>query len=136
MPKTTTQIPSIAFLYGSAIKRTPHIQAGFIYKARTPDSNNNANKDSYQSATMYPIYNRQLPPENHPLLKYQQLYNNNKPSQIPLPKVKYFTPFLPSNKISGDWRPINFYKPQYVHKGQVLDDSGVKNQHNIHDYLR
>jgi hypothetical protein len=121
LPKANQHvIPSVAFLYGNAVKQTPHIQAGFIYKAR-PE---NINKDSYPvSATMFPIFNR---PDG--IAKYPQY---QKPSSPPLyQKVKHFTPFLPENQVSGIWHPVNLHhhdhfvgsngKPTYV-KGQVLD---------------
>ncbi|XP_070490649.1 uncharacterized protein [Chironomus tepperi] len=118
LPKANTPIPSIAYLYGNAIKQTPHIQAGFIYKAR-PE---HINKDSYQTATMYPIYNRAMSPGNHHV-KYQQLYNHPKHSaSVPLPKVKHYTPFSPSNKIPGDWQPMTLPKPTGYVKGHVYND--------------
>jgi len=119
LPKAQIPIPSIAYLYGNAIKQTPHIQAGFIYKAR-PET---GNKDSYQTATMYPIYNRAVAPESRHHVKYQQLYNQPKHlAAVSLPKVKHYTPFLPSNKIPGDWQPMTLPKPAAYVKGHVYND--------------
>ncbi|KAL7017652.1 hypothetical protein ACKWTF_010469 [Chironomus riparius] len=118
LPKANQPIPSIAYLYGNAIKQTPHIQAGFIYKAR-PE---HGNKDSYRTATMYPIYNRAVPSENRHV-KYQQLYNQPKhPAPVSLPKIKHYTPFLPSNKVPGDWQPMTLPKPVNYAKGHVYND--------------
>lgn len=119
LPKPTTPIPSIAYLYGNAIKQAPHIQAGFIYKAR---QENNANRDAYQTATMYPIFNRPAPSDNrHSNIKYQQVYQQQK--TVSHPKVKQqYTPFSASNKIPGDWQPIAFSKPNGYIKGQVYND--------------
>jgi hypothetical protein len=111
------QIPSVAFLYTGANKlTTPQVQAGFLYKARNY-SNNNNNKDSYPvSATMYPIYNRAVS-ENKVPVKYQPIYAH-KPQAVL--KVKQYSPFSPSNKIPGQWLPIN-YKHYYT-KGSVYED--------------
>jgi hypothetical protein len=110
LPKAAPQIPSIAYLYGSAKHSSPQVQAGFIYKARTQNysnNNNGGNKDSYPvSATMYPIFNR---PAAISESKYPHVYSQKQT----LSKVKQYSPFSPSNKIPGPWLPVN-YKPYYT----------------------
>lgn len=69
---------------------------------------------------MYPIFTRPLPPDNQHNIKYQQLYQQQKP--VSLPKVKHYTPFSPSNKIPGDWQPITLPKSAEYVKGQVYND--------------
>ncbi|KAG5672875.1 hypothetical protein PVAND_002963 [Polypedilum vanderplanki] len=128
LPKSNPQIPSIAYLYGAAIKQTPHIQAGFIYKARPSQGNyeSNSKDSSYQRSTMLPINNRQVP---HDSTNYRSTFYNQKPAPISIPKTKFYTPFLPSNKVPGDWQPINLQKHQQYIKGQVLN---LENDYSSH----
>jgi hypothetical protein len=92
------QIPSIAYLYGGSTKyvQRPAVQAGFIYKAR-PDP-----YKAYQSIQpqMQPSYNS---------YKYQPFHHHHHshiaPKSISMTDNS-FTPFMPANKLPGEFVPI------------------------------
>jgi hypothetical protein len=91
------QIPSIAYLYGGSTKyvQRPAVQAGFIYKAR-PDPYKTYSQVQPQ---MQPSYN------SYKYQPFQRHQPHMAPKSISMTD-NTFTPFMPANKLPGEFVPI------------------------------